>query len=360
MGSLAWSCILGVWMLSAGGGDMILFTQTTCLIKCLSAALHHTNIAVSYKWPECLCCPSLKSLSSPSHSTLDRNSSWAVACVCVYMCVCVLLVVETLWESVPWNVWAGFPLFPSGADHSHTAICAQHEHVAQHSHVSLCVDLISPTVHEIFALGGDSVQIIDLDITEDVLPNHKDMNRLCLSDCLPSLSDVGLLHSHFLWLLFSLPLPPLCWNVTSVFDLVIHLSHADHTSTVCLMQTQCWPIFSYGTHTAHTHTHTHTHALLRHSPVVWPVTTRQLFLLSCHVSHDVRALLCVIGWRLMRPVYVGDFRSLCHRELWSWTRRSTDMWPLTPQQNTCVFLVTTVWKCVMLLSQRRVTPQQIH
>lgn len=45
---------------------------------------------------------------------------------------------------------------------------------------------------------------------------------------------------------------------------------------------------------ARTRTLTHC-ALLRHSAVVWPVRTTQLFLLSCHVSPDVRALLCVIG-----------------------------------------------------------------
>lgn len=52
------------------------------------------------------------------------------------------------------------------------------------------------------------------------------------------------------------------------------------------------------------YTHTHT-SPLRHSPVVWSTTSRQLFLLSCHIGHDVRALLCVIGWRLIESSVCG-------------------------------------------------------
>lgn len=106
------------------------------------------------------------------------------------------------------------------------------------------------------------------------------------------------------------------------FDLVTHLSHTDHTSAVYPAQTHCWPRLSYSTNLTHT--------LLRHSLVVWPVTTRQLFLLSCHISHDVRALLCVIGWRLCAPCVCGRYDvggccSLGHRE--SWSKWSTDVWP---------------------------------
>lgn len=102
------------------------------------------------------------------------------------------------------------------------------------------------------------------------------------------------------------------------FDLVTHLSHTDHSGAAYPAQTQSWPRISYG----RTHTDTHTHALLRHSPLVWPITTSQLSLLSCHISHDVRALLCVTGWRLCASCVcgryiVGDCCSVSNRELWS-------------------------------------------
>ena len=79
-------------------------------------------------------------------------------------------------------------------------------------------------------------------------------------------------------------------------DLVTHLSHADHTSVVYPIWTLCWPTISY----RHTH-----FLLLRHSPLVKPVTTTQLFLLSCQ-SQDVRDRSVWLADVWVRPVCVGD------------------------------------------------------
>ncbi len=135
---------------------------------------------------------------------------------------------------------------------------------------------------------------------------------------------------------------PLRWNATSVWPCDSSLPHWPHQcclsyTDVVLTQT----LIQCNTH-AHSYAYTHLHTLLRHSPVVWPVTTRQLFLLCCWSSHDVRALLCVIGWRLSASCVcgrydVGDCRSLCHRE--SWLKWSAALRPLTLQLNTCVFLL---------------------
>lgn len=63
-----------------------------------------------------------------------------------------------------------------------------------------------------------------------------------------------------------------------------------------------------GAHTCNrTPTWTHTLTPLRHSSVVWLVTIRQLFLLSCLAIRDVRALFCVIDWRLSVSCLCGRY-----------------------------------------------------
>lgn len=141
--------------------------------------------------------------------------------------MCVSLVVETLWDSVPWNFWAGFPRFPQQSCLDYQ-LCGT-KHVARrstHAHAH-------PPARSL-AGEGESHQ--------DVLQKP-------------------LLSGHFL-----LPLPLL-----AVFlgmqqlrsDLVTHLSHTDHTRG-CLH----W-VDALLTHYAHTHAHTTAHTILRHSPVVW-------------------------------------------------------------------------------------------
>lgn len=77
---------------------------------------------------------------------------------------------------------------------------------------------------------------------------------------------------------FSLPLsfPP--WNAFWAWPCESSLPHWPHQSSLSSPDAPLTQI---------------SHTLLRHSPLVWPLTTGRLFLLSCHVSRDVRALLCV-------------------------------------------------------------------
>lgn len=166
-------------------------------------------------------------------------------------------------------------------------------------------------------------------------------HKLLLSACLSSvLFPLRYLTSDFLalWLFLFCSFRLLPPSLECNFSLTLWLISPTLTTPVpSILYRRSADLDSHTAHArqhTHSYAHTHTLTLLRHSPVVWPVTTRQLFLLSCHVSHDVRALLCVIGWRLSAFCaggrhYVGECRSLCNRD--SWSKWSSDLWPLTLQ-----------------------------
>lgn len=165
---------------------------------------------------------------------------------------------ETLRDSLPWNVWAGFPLFPSGAQHSlhclHTSPMPQHRDVE--TLMSTCDDLTS---------SASPWRVTP--------PRPAPPQKLRLK---PALRLPFIPLPLFLFLVFL--------ETQSEPDLVTQLSsHADHTHQSCPSR----PRRSADPDLTHT--------LLRHSPLVWPGTPGPLFLLSCHVSRDVRALLCVTG-----------------------------------------------------------------
>lgn len=194
---------------------------------------------------------------------------------------------------------------PVEQTHSDTTICTQHEHVVQRSmetHVhylcALCV-IFAPTSN-IWFLWGCVTTSLKYQLPLSVRSTFS-----------PSLSDFWVLSSHFLWIFFSLPLfsPSLecSFSYTMWF-----ISPTPTTPVLPVLYRRNSDLDSpRNTHMhavplAEARTRMLTHcALLRHSPVVWPVTTTQLFLLSCHVSPDVRALLCVIGWRLLASFICG-------------------------------------------------------
>lgn len=118
MGSPIWSHVLQVFACS----NTISFLSLTCarrpnfrtdILKCQSSTS-----------PKVFCLVFV-------HFILKFNSFHEVLCVCMHVRVSVSLVVETLWDSVHWNVWAGFPFPQRSRLFTHKAIFTQHEHVAQ-------------------------------------------------------------------------------------------------------------------------------------------------------------------------------------------------------------------------------------
>lgn len=96
---------------------------------------------------------------------------------------------------------------------------------------------------------------------------------------------------------FSLPLsfPP--WNAAWAWPCESPLPHWPHQSPSVQLRCAADPDLT---------------PTLRHSPLVRPVTTGRLFLLSCHVSRDVRALLCVWSPDVFRDV-PGVWEMWCGR-----------------------------------------------
>ena len=255
------------------------------------------------------------------------------------------------------------PSFPQrSGPFTHTTICMQHEHVAQQSmetHVRLCgLNLIAQFMRSSLWATQSKFWFTWGCVTKSLkqkLPLS--VRHICFSPRFYLTTDC----SHFLWLFSSLALLPpslecnfslTLWLISPTLttptlsilyrrtaDPDSHTAQHTHTHTHTRLRSHT----DTHRHTdTHTHTHTHTHTLLRHSPVVWPGTTRQLFLLSCHVSHDVKALLCVTGWRLTASCVggkhnVGECRS-CVNE--SWLKWSTDPQPSNLQSCSCVFLFT--------------------
>lgn len=98
--------------------SMLRFPVTTRLVERSSATLHDAKIP--FRSCKRVCAASLSSFFF-SFPLYIRQGFMVGGSMSVYLSVC-LTCSGNSWESVPWNVWAGFPLFPTGADRSHTRL----------------------------------------------------------------------------------------------------------------------------------------------------------------------------------------------------------------------------------------------
>lgn len=169
------------------------------------------------------------------------------------MCCWISLVVETLRDSLPWNVWAGFPLFLSGAKGSLRCLHTTRIH--------------NPETWRRTCPSGT---------TWPPEPVHESPPSFSRNYDLLLYHSITWLYFCPFWLSLPLSFPP--WNAVWAWPCESRLPHWPHQSRLSSSDAALTQI---------------SHTLLRHSPLVWPVTTGRLFLLSCHVSRDVRALLCV-------------------------------------------------------------------